>query len=129
MESCRDGEFLGGVTSNDNGAKEPMPASIELSTLPLIMKILIKGHILNHIRVAELIIQDQFFLYKLLDLFKMCEYVENVEGLHLILKKMEGIISLNNWQIFKMIFSNGYIMDIVGTLEYDPDLPFSVRAL
>lgn len=96
---------------------------VELSTLPSILKTVTEGHILNHIRVAELIVQDQTFLSKLLDLFKMCEDVENIEGLHLIFKIMKGIISLNSSQIFEMIFSDEYIMDVVGTLEYDPELP------
>lgn len=96
---------------------------VELSTLPLILKTVTEGHVLNHIRIAELIVQDQTFLSKLLELFKMCEDVENIEGLHLIFKIMKGIISLNSAQIFEMIFSDEYIMDVVGTLEYDPELP------
>jgi len=79
---------------------------------------------MDHIRVAALIVQNQTFIPKLLDLFKICEDLENNDGLHLIFKIVKGIILLNNTQIFEKLFSEEYIMDIVGALEYDPDIPF-----
>lgn len=97
---------------------------VELSTLPLILKTVMEGCIMDHIRVAELIVQNQTFIPKLLDLFKICEDLENNDGLHLIFKIVKGIILLNNTQIFEKLFSDEYIMDIVGALEYDPEIPF-----
>uniref|UniRef100_A0A0D6QST3 Uncharacterized protein n=1 Tax=Araucaria cunninghamii TaxID=56994 RepID=A0A0D6QST3_ARACU len=96
---------------------------VALSTLPSILKIVTEGCIMDHIRVAELIVQDQAFLRKLMDLFKIYEDLENVDGLHLIFKIVKGIIMLNNPQIFEKIFSDEYMMDIIGTLEYDPEIP------
>lgn len=97
---------------------------VELSTLPLILKTVMEGCIMDHIRVAELIVQNQTFIPKLLDLFKISEDLENNDGLHLIFKIVKGIILLNNAQIFEKVFSDEYIMDIVGALEYDPEIPF-----
>lgn len=97
---------------------------VELSTLPLILKTVMDGCIMDHIRVAELIVQNQTFIPKLLDLFKISEDLENNDGLHLIFKIVKGIILLNNTQIFEKLFSDEYIMDIVGALEYDPEIPF-----
>lgn len=57
-------------------------------------------------------------------MFKICEDLENNDGLHLIFKIVKGIILLNNTQIFEKLFSDEYIMDIVGALEYDPEIPF-----
>lgn len=97
---------------------------VELSTLPLILKTVMDGCIMDHIRVAELIVQNQTFIPKLLDLFKISEDLENNDGLHLIFKIVKGIILLNNTQIFEKLFSDEYIMDVVGALEYDPEIPF-----
>ncbi|KAH9320159.1 hypothetical protein KI387_021928, partial [Taxus chinensis] len=96
---------------------------VELSTLPLILKTVTEGCIMDHIRVSELIVQDQAFLPKLLELFKIYEDLENTDGLHLIYKIVKGIIMLNSSQIFEKIFSDEHIMDIVGALEYDPEIP------
>lgn len=70
---------------------------VELSTLPLILK--------------------QIFFGKLMDLFRICEDLENVDSLHIIFKIVRGIIFLNSSQIFETIFGDELIMDIVGCLE------------
>ncbi|CAA0829387.1 binding [Striga hermonthica] len=103
-----------------NELKELPP--VELSTLPLILKI-IEGSLADQSRVSELILQDQDFFRKLMDLFRICDDLENVDGLHLIFKIVRGIIFLNNSQIFEKIFGDELIMDIMGCLEYDPDVP------
>ncbi|XP_047263189.1 serine/threonine-protein phosphatase 4 regulatory subunit 3-like isoform X2 [Capsicum annuum] len=70
---------------------------VELSTLPLILK--------------------QDFFGKLMDLFRICEDLENVESLHIIFKIVRGIILLNSSQILEKIFGDELILDIVGCLE------------
>ncbi|RZC88134.1 hypothetical protein C5167_015941 [Papaver somniferum] len=98
----------GGLHSNDdtfhstNSELRDFPA-VELSTLPLILK--------------------QSFFPKLIDLFKICEDLENLDGLHMIFKLVKGIILLNSPHIFDKIFGDEFIMDIIGCLEYDPELP------
>ncbi|KAL8481361.1 hypothetical protein ACS0TY_027757 [Phlomoides rotata] len=96
--------------------------SVELSTLPLILKIVESG-IADQLRVTELILNDQEFLRKLIDLFRICEDLENLDGLHLIFKIVRGIILLNSGQIFEKIFGDELILDIMGCLEYDPESP------
>ncbi|XP_043720303.1 serine/threonine-protein phosphatase 4 regulatory subunit 3-like isoform X2 [Telopea speciosissima] len=95
---------------------------VELSTLPLILKTVMESGIADQMRVTELILQDQDFFSKLMDLFKICEDSENIEGLHMIFKIVKGIILLNNPQIFEKIFGDELIMDIIGSLEYDPEI-------
>nr|DAD38239.1 TPA_asm: hypothetical protein HUJ06_008880 [Nelumbo nucifera] len=58
-----------------------------------------------------------------MDLFRICEDLENIDGLHTIFKIVKGIVMLNNSQIFEKIFGDELIMDIIGSLEYDPDIP------
>ncbi|XP_024962169.1 serine/threonine-protein phosphatase 4 regulatory subunit 3-like isoform X1 [Cynara cardunculus var. scolymus] len=96
---------------------------VELSTLPSILKVVVDSSITDQLCVTELILHDQKFFRKLMDLFRVCEDLENYDGLHIIYKIVRGIILLNSPQIFEKIFSDELIMDIVGCLEYDPDVP------
>ncbi|ERN03083.1 serine/threonine-protein phosphatase 4 regulatory subunit 3 isoform X4 [Amborella trichopoda] len=105
-----------------SGELQELPP-VELSTLPLLVKSVAEGCITDQIRVAELIAQDRTFVPKLTDLFRVCEDLENVDGLRLMYKVVKGIISLNSPPIFERIFGDDYIMDIIGALEYDPEVP------
>eukprot|EP00249_Psilotum_nudum_P024110 c29096_g2_i3 orf=615-3137(+) len=99
---------------------------VEISTLPQIVKIVTEvspSFLDDRDRVASVIFRDPNFLRKLVDLFRVCEDLENIDGLHMLHKIVKGIISLNDGRIFDIIFSDNYIMDIVGALEYDPELP------
>ncbi|KAL1320815.1 hypothetical protein HN51_065522 [Arachis hypogaea] len=105
-----------------NSELRELPA-VELSTLPLILKTLVESGIADQLRLAELILSDQDFFRKLMELFRRCEDLENIDGLHMIFKIVKGIILLNSTQIFERIFSDEFIMDIIGSLEYDPEAP------
>lgn len=105
-----------------NGELRELP-SVELSTLPLILKTIVESTVADQMRVVDLILQDHDFLPKLMDLFRMCEDLENIDGLHKIFKLVKGIILLNSPQIFEKLFGDEIIMDVIGALEYDPDVP------
>ncbi|KAL6626231.1 hypothetical protein ACP70R_029957 [Stipagrostis hirtigluma subsp. patula] len=105
-----------------NGEFRELPP-VELSNLPLILKIILEGGITDQIRVAELITQDRYFFPKLVEIFRMCEDLENLDDLHMIFKLVKGLILLNNPAIFDKIFSDEFILDIIGALEYDPEVP------
>ncbi|CAN1194989.1 Serine/threonine-protein phosphatase 4 regulatory subunit 3 [Linum perenne] len=105
---------------------------VELSTLPLILKTVSESGIADQMRLQELILSDPEFFRKLIDLFRICEDLENNDGLHMIFKIVRGIsnswvlllaVLLNSPQIFEKIFGDEYIMDIIGALENDPDVP------
>ncbi|CAL4895596.1 unnamed protein product [Urochloa decumbens] len=95
---------------------------LELSTLPLILETVLEWGRKDQTLVAELISQDDDFFPKLVDLFRMCEGSKNMDGLHMIFRLVKGLISLNNFEIFDNIFSDEFILDIIGALEYDPEL-------
>ncbi|URE39780.1 hypothetical protein MUK42_04345 [Musa troglodytarum] len=97
--------------------------SVELSSLPFILKIVVESGITDQLRIAELILQDQEFIPKLIDLFRMCEKVKNMDGLHMIFRLVKAIFCLNSPHVFDRIFGEEYILDIIGSLEYDPELP------
>ncbi|KAL4312578.1 hypothetical protein GQ457_01G030080 [Hibiscus cannabinus] len=96
---------------------------VDLSSLPIILKTVTESGIADQMRLTELILNDQDFFQKLMDVFRVCEDMGNMDGLHLIFKIVKGIISLNSLQIFEKIFGDELIMDVIGSLEYDPDAP------
>ncbi|XP_004500670.1 uncharacterized protein [Cicer arietinum] len=55
-------------------------------------------------------------------LFRVCEDLENMDGLHMIFKIVKGIILLNSPPILERIFKEEFIVDIIGALEYDPEI-------
>ncbi|XP_031264451.1 serine/threonine-protein phosphatase 4 regulatory subunit 3-like [Pistacia vera] len=105
-----------------NSELRELPA-VELSTLPLILKTVTESGIADQMRLTELILSDQDFFRKLMDLFRICEDLESIDSLHMIFKIVKGIIMLNSSQIFEKIFGDELIMDIIGSLEHDPEVP------
>ncbi|RYR30777.1 hypothetical protein Ahy_B01g055543 [Arachis hypogaea] len=112
-----------------NSELRELPA-VQLSTLPMILKIVVDSGITDQLRLTDLILSDQEFVRKLMEVFRLCEDLENIDGLHMIYKIVKGIricsslaVLLNSTQIFERIFSDEYIVDIIGALEYDPELP------
>ncbi|XP_057546298.1 uncharacterized protein LOC130825202 isoform X2 [Amaranthus tricolor] len=108
---------------------------VELSTLPLILKVIfvasfhiyvlqivLESGVTDQMRVSELILHDQEFFRKLMNLFRISEDLENLDSLHIIYKIVKGILMLNNPQIFEKVFGDEFIMDVIGCLEYDPDV-------
>ncbi|XP_061987263.1 uncharacterized protein LOC133705869 isoform X3 [Populus nigra] len=104
-----------------NSELRELPA-VELSTLPLILKTVSESGIADQMRLTELILNDHDFFQKLMDVFRICEDLENIEGLHMIFKIVRGIILFNSPQIFEKIFGDELIMDVIGSLEYDPEI-------
>ncbi|KAL3812285.1 hypothetical protein ACJIZ3_013553 [Penstemon smallii] len=107
---------------NVNSELRELPP-VELSTLPSILKTIVDSGITDQLRVTELMLHEQDFFRKLMQMFRNCENLENVDGLHLIFKIVRGIILLNSSQIFEKILGDELIMDIIGCLEYDPEAP------
>ncbi|XP_057429694.1 uncharacterized protein LOC130722858 [Lotus japonicus] len=105
-----------------NSELRELPAVV-LSTLPLILKIVVENGIAEQLRLTELVLSDQDFFRKLIEVFRVCEDLEDMDSLHMIFKIIKGIILLNSTQIFERIFSDEFIMDIIGALEYDPEVP------
>uniref|UniRef100_A0A2P2MU35 Serine/threonine-protein phosphatase 4 regulatory subunit 3-B-like isoform X8 n=1 Tax=Rhizophora mucronata TaxID=61149 RepID=A0A2P2MU35_RHIMU len=105
-----------------NSELRELPA-VELSTLPLILKTVTESGIGDHMRLTPLLLNDQDFFQKLMELFRICEDLKNIDGLHMIFKIVRGIILFNSTQIFEKIFGDELVMEIIGALEYDPEAP------
>ncbi|KAK7104451.1 serine/threonine-protein phosphatase 4 regulatory subunit 3A-like isoform X2 [Littorina saxatilis] len=67
-------------------------------------------------------IENDGYIKKLIDLFHMCEDLENMEGLHHLFDIFKSVFLLNKNALFEIMFSDDVIFDIVGIMEYDPAL-------
>lgn len=74
-----------------------------------------------------LALENEGYLKKLLNLFKMCEDLENTQGLHNLFEIFKNIFLLNKNALFEVMFAEDTIFDVVGCLEYDPSLPTPKR--
>lgn len=65
-------------------------------------------------------IEQSGYVKKLLDLFEMCEDLENVHGLHYLYDIFKSLFLLNKQALFDILFQEDTIFSVVGVLEYDP---------
>ncbi|PNT71753.1 hypothetical protein BRADI_2g34980v3 [Brachypodium distachyon] len=95
---------------------------LELSNLSVILKTILEYGMKEQMRVIDLISEDRDFFPKIVKLFRTCEGLGDMDGLHMIFKLIKAIISLNSSAIFDVIFSDDLILDIIGALEYNPEV-------
>ncbi|XP_005080124.1 protein PPP4R3C-like [Mesocricetus auratus] len=69
-----------------------------------------------------LLLENDDYIKKLLHVFHICEDQKNMEGLYILYFIIRGILFLNNMRLYEIMFSDECIMDVLGCLEYDPDL-------
>ncbi|XP_039574767.1 serine/threonine-protein phosphatase 4 regulatory subunit 3B-like [Passer montanus] len=69
-----------------------------------------------------LALKNEGYIPKLLQLFQVCESAKDTESLHLLFEIMKGILCLDKTILFKVMFSDEYILGVIGCLEYDPRL-------
>ncbi|XP_063921345.1 serine/threonine-protein phosphatase 4 regulatory subunit 3 [Zophobas morio] len=98
--------------------------SCELSRLEDISE-LISNCVSSQIRKEKLsaAIESDGYIRKLINVFHMCEDLENIEGLHHLYDIFKNIFLLNKNALFEVMFSDELIFDVVGCLEYDPSSP------
>ncbi|XP_052275212.1 serine/threonine-protein phosphatase 4 regulatory subunit 3A-like isoform X2 [Dreissena polymorpha] len=65
-------------------------------------------------------IEQSGYVKKLLDLFEMCEDLDNVHGLHYLYDIFKSLFLLNKQALFDILFQEDTIFAVVGVLEYDP---------
>jgi len=65
-------------------------------------------------------IESDNYIKKLLNLFKICEDLENIEGLHHLYEIFRNIFLLNKNALFEIMFAEDTIFDVVGCLEFEP---------
>lgn len=72
---------------------------------------------------VALAIENEGYIKKLLDLFNICESLENAEGLRQLFDIFKGMLMFNKTALYDILFRDDVIMDVLGIMEYDPALP------
>ncbi|PNH02464.1 Serine/threonine-protein phosphatase 4 regulatory subunit 3, partial [Tetrabaena socialis] len=72
-------------------------------------------------RIAAQLMKQQY-LPALLDLFKQCEDLEDSEGLAHVYSIVRSAIMLNDSSVLEEMLREEHVMDVLGALEYDPDV-------
>lgn len=94
----------------------------EISRLEDISEVMASG-LASPIRKEKLsmAIESDNYIKKLINLFHICEDLENIEGLHCLNRIFKIIFNLNKNALFEIMFAEDTIFDIVGCLEYEPN--------
>ncbi|KAM0823544.1 hypothetical protein ACQ4PT_070804 [Festuca glaucescens] len=116
------GSFLHDKSLSSVNAELKELPPLELSSLSVILKTILQCGMKEKMRVADLISKDRDFFPKIVNLFKTCKDIGDMDGLHIIFRLVKAIILLNSSAIFDKILSDDFILDIIGVLEYDPEV-------
>jgi len=73
-------------------------------------------------------IESQTYIPKLLELFHQSEDLEDFESLHQLYEIIRSIFYLNKSSLFEILFNDEVILDVIGCLEYDPQLGTKKRS-
>jgi len=66
--------------------------------------------------------ETENYIKKLLELFRQSEDLDNIKSLHILYEIFKNIFLLNRNALLDILFAEENIFDVVGTLEYDPNL-------
>ncbi|XP_055987090.1 serine/threonine-protein phosphatase 4 regulatory subunit 3B-like [Sorex fumeus] len=69
-----------------------------------------------------LFLEDGGYIKRFLQLFQVCENRNDIEGLWHLHGVVKGMLFMDKTSLFEIMFSDEYIMDVLGCLEYDPAL-------
>lgn len=106
-------------------ARLPEPNLSELSN---ITKVLNECSPFQRESIASMILNTPDYLKRLLSIFTTCEDLEDDEGLHEMYRCVKGMVMLNEANLFDCMFSEEFVWEVVGSLEFDPDIPVENRS-
>lgn len=73
------------------------------------------------------VLETDSYIRKLLELFHMCEDLENLESLSYLFEIFRSLFYLNKSSLLDILLSDELILDVIGCLEYDPNKPEPTR--
>lgn len=104
--------------------------SCELANISTIVQVFNSAKIspLRKERLATMI-EEKNYIHELVELFKICEDLDNQADLLNLYNIIDVIFSLNKYSLYEIMFGDDIIFDIVGILEYNPSKtePFKHR--
>jgi protein phosphatase 4 regulatory subunit 3 len=66
------------------------------------------------------ILETENYIKRLIDLFHICEDLENLEGLNNLFEIFRSLFYLNKSPLLDILLCDDLIMEVIGCLEYDP---------
>uniref|UniRef100_A0A915KGQ8 Serine/threonine-protein phosphatase 4 regulatory subunit 3-like central domain-containing protein n=1 Tax=Romanomermis culicivorax TaxID=13658 RepID=A0A915KGQ8_ROMCU len=119
------------VTCSSSTVNEPLVLNLpecELSHLSEINDLISSSFATPLLREALVsALENQGYIKKLLELFRMCEDLDNKESLHILYRIMMNIFMLNKNALFEIMFSEDNLREVIGIFEYDPNIPVSMN--
>lgn len=126
LEDLHGGDVGGPHPGGALPGAEPLPDTPELSNLDAISRTLSEASLFQRDRMAAHLCRKGY-LQKLLDLFRVSEDLEDEQSLLLMYNIIKSAILLNETSLLEMLFSDEMVMDVLGALEYEPDVPQHMR--
>ncbi|KAK9823072.1 hypothetical protein WJX81_007297 [Elliptochloris bilobata] len=112
---------LEGDFGDGPGAKPVELPEPEMGNLAELARMLGELSLYQRDRVAGRMLRNGY-VRRLLDLFRACEDLEDSESLRHLHAILRGTIMLNDTSLLEVLLSEENVMDVVGALEYDPEL-------
>lgn len=82
---------------------------------------------LVHRESLVLAMERENYIPKLLELFHICEDLDNTTGLHNLYHIFRTLFLINKVSLLNVMFQEENIVSVVGCLEYDPNKPRPIR--
>mmetsp|Transcript_33791 Transcript_33791/g.107306 ORF Transcript_33791/g.107306 Transcript_33791/m.107306 type:complete len:340 (+) Transcript_33791:201-1220(+) len=116
------GEGSEGEGRQDGIVAVPEVPTPEMGNIAEIAKVVMECSPFQRDKLALQVLRPGF-IPALLELFRTIEDVEDAEGLANMYRVVRGIVLLNDTAILDVLLREEHVMDVVGALEYDPELP------
>ena len=113
------GILLGSHVGPPSPQELPAPT---LASLPELARVLSECSQFTRERLAGHALR-RGYLRKLLDVFKMCEDLDDAEGCAGVARVVKALVLLNDTALLEALVSAEHFLDVVGALEYDPEAP------
>jgi len=110
----------GFYTDSGRAGPSELPPAM-LGSLPELVKTVAECSPFAREKIASLVLRKGY-LRQLLDLFRTCEDLDDRDGLHTMYRLVRGLVLLNDASLFDELLRDENVWDVMGALEYDPDL-------
>ena len=123
------GNLTGGLARNGSLPGTTGNMDVWMSLLDIGKLDTLRCYIARHMMIAKFkesfvdVIESENLIPKMIDLFKKCEDLDNLPGLHNLYSIFKNLISLGKTTVFEILFAPEHIDDVIGILEYAPDKP------
>jgi len=127
-EDDETGSYVSGASRSSVEECSDLPEAISLTNLRILSDT-IADRLNAQIRrgsLASMIVKFNY-VEELIDLFHNCEELHDEESLRLIASLFKSFVLINETVLDADIFSDKHILDFIGVLEYDPEVPACSR--